>query len=267
MIKPSALIMGLVMVATSSGTYYGLDLLPPGLLPPPLGRDVAHEAAATAPAPAIIASAPAAAPAPAAPVETAPTEQDLAEDPAPEPTPAPLPQADAAAAEAEPPAAEPVAAAPAPAPATAEPAPAAAAPEAAPTQTAKAESPTAAPAPATAKPAAEADAIKQWWPDPAKLPANQLKLQYAGQVKGQGAIALLFSSALKLESVQQHVTVRSANGETVAAEWAIGKNPKLAVLGGLAPGRYTVILQPQIADQQGYMLGATLTGPVYVKEP
>ncbi|MGH8480925.1 MAG: hypothetical protein ACRES8_00510, partial [Nevskiaceae bacterium] len=150
------------------------------------------------------------------------------------------------------------------APAPAEPAPPASAPPAPPTETAKAESPT------TTKPARatqEADAIKPWWPDASKLPANQLKLQYAGQVQGQSAIALLFSAPLKLDTVQQHVTVRSASGEAVAGDWTLGKNPKLAVLGGLEPGRYTVILNPQIADQQGFMLGATLTGPVYVKEP
>lgn len=267
MIKPAALLMGAVMVATSTGTYYGLELLPPGLIPPPFGRATTDEPAQVAarpdPAPVVVAgappgTAPQAPVAAVAPVEPEVTEQDLAEEPAPvaAPTPDPAPEkADAAAAEAEP--AAPAAAPPVPTQQQQAQETDARAGEPAKTETASA-------APATAS-AAEADAIKPWWPDPAKVPANQLKLQYAGQVKDQGAIALLFSSPPKVDTLSQHATVKSASGETVAANWTLGKNPKLAVLDGLAPGRYTVILNPQVADEQGYMLGATLTGPVYVK--
>ena len=97
------------------------------------------------------------------------------------------------------------------------------------------------------------------------MPANQLKLQYAGQVQGQTAIALLFTAPLKLETMKEFASIRSANGEVVAGEWTLAKNPRMAVFAGLAPGRYTVILQPQISDQQGFMLGTTLKGPVYVQ--
>ena len=50
MIKPAALLMGVVMASLATGTYYGLDLLPPGLIPPPLGRVPPPEIAATRPA-------------------------------------------------------------------------------------------------------------------------------------------------------------------------------------------------------------------------
>jgi hypothetical protein len=287
MIKPSALAMGVVMASLAAGTYYGLDLLPPGLLPPPIGRAIAQEAETTKAAePVEVAQAAAPAPEPAA-AEEAPTEQDLAEEPAPapaEPAPASEP-ADAAAHEAEPAAepAPPTAAAPPPEPA---PKPAAPASKAAAPAPKPAPEPTTAATPAPAKPAPEktevasaapatkepakappaADVIKPWWPDPSKMPANQLKLQYAGQVKDQHAIALLFTAPLKLDTVQQHAQVKNAKGDTVEGKWTPGKNPALAVLGGLEPGRYTVILQPQISDQKGYMLGVTLKGPVYVKE-
>lgn len=281
MIRPSALAMGVVMASLSAATYYGLDLLPPGLLPPPIGRAVAAETANTTKPVEPVAVAQAATPAPA-PAEEAPTEADLAEEPAPAPPApaAPPEQADAAANEAEPEPATPepapaaAAAAPAPqpqaqeAPKAAEPPAPKPAPKAAPAeQPPKTEVASAAPAtqqPAKAPP--PADVIKPWWPDPSKMPANQLKLQYAGQVKDQNAIALLFTSAVKLETLQQHAQVKDAKGETVVAQWTAGRNPALAVLNGLAPGRYTVILQPQVADQKGYMLGTTLKGPVYVKE-
>lgn len=252
--QPAAAMMGAVMVAVCAGTYYALELLPAGVIPAPIGRAVAAEPdAASAPAvPAIV------------PVHPTPI-ADGAAPPAPETAPQaePAPQADPepATAATAPDPEEPPAQAAAEAPPAAETAPAT---PSEPAQSAKAES---AVAPAPARAAAEADAIKPWWPDPATLPAGQLKLQYAGQVKGQGAIALLFSAPLRLETLQQHVTVKSANGEAVAAQWALGRNPKLAVLDGLAPGRYTVILQPQVTDTQGYMLGTILTGPVYVKAP
>lgn len=292
MIRPSALAMGVVMASLSAGTYYGLDLLPPGLLPPPIGRAVVSETASTTKPAEPVAVAQAATPAPEAaqPADEAPTEADLAEEPAPaQPAPAAPPeQADAAANEAEPaptatpePAPATAAAAPAPqpqaqaqeAPKAAEPpAPKPTTPKPAPAEPAKAapqKTEVASAAPATQEPARAppaADVIKPWWPDPSKLPANQLKLQYAGQVKDQNAIALLFTSAVKLETMQQYAQVKDARGETVAAQWTAGRNPALAVLNGLAPGRYTVILQPQVADQKGYMLGVTLKGPVYVKE-
>ncbi len=240
MIKSGALLMGVVMAVVSTGTYYGLELLPAGLIPAPLGRAVAQEPAAAAapPAPAIVTAA----------------------APAPEPTPAPAEPTPAPAAAAEP---APVAAAPAaPIEAPAAEAKAAEAPAAEPAVPAAAAST----APASTPPAvADADAIKQWWPEPSTMPANQLKLQYAGQVQGQGAIALLFTSALKLETLKEFGVIRSASGDIVPGDWTLANNPKMAVFGGLAPGRYTVILQPQISDQQGFMLGATLKGPVYIR--
>jgi len=241
MIKPGALLMGVVMAAVTSGTYYGLELMPP-----PIGRASAHEAPAPAAAPA-----PAVAPAPAAEPATQPAPLADAPDSAPDTAAAPAPAPKAAAAPA--PAPEPAAAAPVQDPAPAAPAEVPA--------VAKAESP----APA-AKPAPEADVLKPWWPDPSTMPANQLKLQYAGQVQGQPAIALLFTAPLKIETLSGNVSVLASDGAAVAGDWAVGKNPKLAVLSGLSPGRYTVILQPQVADQQGFMLGATLKGPVYIKE-
>jgi hypothetical protein len=230
MIKPGALLMGVVMAVVSAGTYYGLELLPAGLIPAPLGRAVALEPAAAPaqPAPAVVTAA-AVAPEPApAPAEPAPAPAAAAE-------PFEAPAAEAKAAEA--PAAVP----------------------AAPMETAST-----APA-STPAAAADADAIKQWWPEPSTMPANQLKLQYAGQLQGQGAIALLFTSALKLQTLKEFGVIRSASGDIVPGDWTLANNPKMAVFGGLAPGRYTVILQPQVSDQQGFMLGTTLKGPVYIK--
>src|SRR5689334_16619461 len=221
MIKPGAALMAATMAGITAGTYFGLDLLPAGTIPPPIGRNVVQEAPAQPvqePLPIAAAAAPAPAPAPAA-AEAAPTEQDLAEEPAPPPaTPAaeaaPAPATAAAPAEPkEEPKAEP---APPPPPkpvARPKPAPAPAAEPAAPTETAKAESPSPPPASPSARAAPEADVLKPWWPDPSKMPANQLKLKYAGQVQGQEALALLFSAPLKIETLQANAKIRTASGE------------------------------------------------------
>ena len=295
MIKPSALILAAAMAAVSTGTYFGLDLLPEGALPEPIGRvpKVAPPDPGVKPQQQEVASAAAAAPAqPApepAPAEQPVTEQDLAEEPPPE-TPAPQPEPTAQAQAAPQPEPEP-AAEPAPEPAKPaakaytpppalvdEPAPAktkpAAAPkkqvtivreDSAPTQTASAAS---AEAPKASKPKPpDADVIKPWWPDSSKVPANQLKLQYAGQVQGEQAIALLFSAPLNIESVKQHAQIKTQTGQDVQGGWELGKNPRLAVFRGVQSGRYTVILAPQIADSKGFMLGQKLQGPVYIQPP
>lgn len=284
MIRPAALVMGMVAVGVAAGTYYGLDYVPPGLLPqairpaaladqpqPGGGETLAeatgiragtHEALAKAPA-----------------EEPAVTEQDLAEEPPPEETlaasetqvPAPAtaatePPPEPAAAQAQAPTEpEAVEEKPAPAPQPV-PKPAPAKPKA----PAKAQAPAAEPhsAPASVKPKPpEADVIKPWWPNPDSMPANQLKLQYAGQVQGEQAIALLFSAPLNLETLKQHASVLTATGQTAEGSWELGKNTRLAVFRGVKPGRYTVVLQPPVADTKGFMLGTKLQGPVYVKAP
>lgn len=290
MIKPSALILAAAMAAVSTGTYFGLDLLPEGALPEPIGRapKAAPPDPGVQPPQQEVASAAAAAqPAPEpAPAEQHVTEQDLAEEPppvepAPQAQPEPAAQAQAApepepepAAQPEPtrPAAKPYTPPPAlvdePAPAKTKPA---AAPrkqvtivreESEPTQTASAE------APKASKPMPpDADVIKPWWPDSSTLPANQLKLQYAGQVQGEQAIALLFSAPLNIETVKQHAQIKTQTGQDVEGGWELGKNPRLAVFRGVQSGRYTVILEPQIADAKGFMLGQKLQGPVYIQPP
>jgi hypothetical protein len=52
-----------------------------------------------------------------------------------------------------------------------------------------------------------------------------------------------------------------------AGEWEVGKTPRLAVFKSVDPGRYTVILRPQLADAEGRTLGSLLRGPVDIKGP
>ena len=97
------------------------------------------------------------------------------------------------------------------------------------------------------------------------MPANQLKMMYAGQVKGEKAMALLFSSALDPKTLNKGIQVVGESGQPVTGGWEVGNNPRMAMMKGLTPGRYTVILKPTVADSQGFMLGTQLEGPVYIQ--
>jgi len=298
MIKPQALVLGVVMAAISAGTFYGLTFLPADKMPSWLQRQHADElkAAANAPAPGQQprvetpvatakpaesgaentpgpgASAPPASPPPAAepakPAEVAKAEETKpAEQPQQQPQEQPKEQPKAA--EPPPPPAEKTEAAPEPAPAPKPKPKKKAAKKAPPESTPPSGAASAKEEPGPAEPAREAppnaEAMKQWWPDPSKMPANQLKLMYAGQVKGEKAMALLFSSALDPTTLNKSIQVVDESGKPVNGSWAVGNNPRLAVMKGLSNGRYTVILKPTVADSQGFMLGTSLEGPVYIQ--
>src|SRR5690349_24711719 len=82
MIKPTGLSLGILMAATTAGTYFGLEALPRGLIPPPIGRVAAVEPApVSAPAQPVVVAA-AADPAPAAAAEPAPATETASEPPA-----------------------------------------------------------------------------------------------------------------------------------------------------------------------------------------
>ena len=106
----------------------------------------------------------------------------------------------------------------------------------------------------------KADALKPWWPGS----SGGFGLVYAGQPKGEQAIALLFSGTPSTDALNQSVKVYDAKGQAVSGSWEAASNPRLAVLRGLAPGRYTVVLDGALADSQGQALGKPLHGPVYV---
>lgn len=172
---------------------------------------------------------------------------------------------------------EPVAQTPTPAPA-AEPAvvetpapaeaPVAAAPEPAPVEEVAMAEPAPAPAPVKRQPRKAPpapDSIAPWWPDPAQMPRSQLKLVYAGQTQSLRAVALLFSEKLDPDSLPKNVEVRDANGNLVNGQWKLGKNERLAYFDVPATGRYTVVLQPTLADVTQHMLGTPLQGPVYIQ--
>jgi hypothetical protein len=106
-----------------------------------------------------------------------------------------------------------------------------------------------------------ADALRAWWTAPA---AGDFGLIYAGQPKGESAIALLFSGTPNDATLSESVKVYDDKGTLVSGTWEPAANPRLALLRGLAPGRYTVVLDKSLADANGKSVDKAQHGPVYV---
>lgn len=227
----------------------------------PAGKPPAGEADAL---PAVASSEPVA----SEPVATA------AEVPAATQTPNTTPvQQQVAAAPESSPAAEAAEAAPAPVAPAAEPAaPATETPSAsespAASETVAAASEAAAPAPAKprkpkAATAPRADALAQWWPSAPT--SGRLNLLYAGQAAQSPAIALLFDSVFAdATAAGSAIRVVDDQGRTVGGSWELASNRRLLLLKA-KPGRYTLVVGADLANQRGQTLGTELHGPVYVR--
>lgn len=198
--------------------------------------------------------------APAAPDTDAPNATPVQQQIAAVPEPGPAAQAPAPAESTS---------APAPAEPRAEPATPAAETSAAAESTASAE-PAAAPSEPAAKPskpksttAPRADALAQWWPS-APTP-GRLNLLYAGQAAQSPAIALLFDSVFAdTAAAGSAIRVVDGQGKTVSGSWELASNRRLLMLKA-KPGRYTIVIGADLANQRGQTLGTELHGPVYVR--
>ena len=180
------------------------------------------------------------------------------------------------------PAAAPAASEPAPAAAAAEPAPAApAAAETAASETAPAAAP---PAPKKSKHAASAvaststapatagsrhagqeslDAISVWWPAVGQQKDSQLNLLYAGEAAFDKAAVLLFSDNIG-DAAASHIQILDDHGKPAAGHWRVSPQNSRMLIFKTRPGRYTLVLAPDLAGQSGKTLGTGLHGPVYV---
>ena len=136
-----------------------------------------------------------------------------------------------------------------------------------PTETAAAEPAKPRPAPSgggriPGSPEAGADALKAWWP---ATSSGEFGLVYAGQPKGEEAIALLFSNAPNASALGSAVKVYDAQGNVVSGSWEpAAANPRLVVFRSVKPGRYTVVVEPSLADSSGKAIAQPSHGPVYV---
>ena len=108
---------------------------------------------------------------------------------------------------------------------------------------------------------AGADALRAWWP---ATSSGDFGLVYAGQPKDEAAIALLFSNTPNAGALGEGVKVYDSKGKLVSGSWEVAANPRLVVLRGVKPGRYTVVVTPALADSSGKTISQPVHGPVYI---
>lgn len=111
---------------------------------------------------------------------------------------------------------------------------------------------------------AAVDVISSWWPAADKQSADALNLVYAGEAASEKSVVLLFGSELDAAGAGSHIQLLDAKGAPASGPWVAGGNPRILVHKDVKPGRYTVILMPDLADSAGKTLGHELHGPVYV---
>ena len=105
------------------------------------------------------------------------------------------------------------------------------------------------------------DALRAWWTTPA---SGDFGLLYAGQPQNESAIALLFNEQPADSALNQSVKVYDYKGNLVSGSWEPAANPRMAVLRGLKPGRYTVVVGPALSNAGGKAVSKGQHGPVYV---
>ncbi|WP_295686385.1 hypothetical protein [uncultured Nevskia sp.] len=168
--------------------------------------------------------------------------------------------------------AEPVASEPAPAPA---PAPKAAKPKPAPKPEMVAAAPSSDAPKAASKPAAKrpvarpktgngSDVISSWWSKTGTQASSNLSLVYAGEASSEKAVVLMFNNPVDPTAASNHIKLVDSRGKAPTGSWSAGNNPRVLAFKGVTPGRYTVILRPELPDSSGKTLGDELVGPVYV---
>jgi len=107
------------------------------------------------------------------------------------------------------------------------------------------------------------DAISNWWP--ATQSDSQLNLIYAGEAASVKAAALLFSDNIgNAAAAGSHIQILDSNGKAASGHWESSPQNARLLIFKTKPGRYTVILAPELAGLSGKTLGTGLHGPVYV---
>ncbi|MGQ0621038.1 MAG: hypothetical protein ACT4QA_14150 [Panacagrimonas sp.] len=101
-----------------------------------------------------------------------------------------------------------------------------------------------------------------WWLAP--RPGN-LDLVYAGHLADSPAIVLRFDGVFAdADAAARHITVTRSDGSRPQGKWALGPNGQTLIL-RVPPGSYKVVVGPELADADGSVLGARMSGPIQVR--
>jgi len=107
-----------------------------------------------------------------------------------------------------------------------------------------------------------ADVLRSWW----TTAGGAFSVKFVGQVAGQTSLGILFSQEISdASALARSVRLIDEDGKTLSGEWRPGKNARLAIHPDLRPGRYTVVIGPEVASATGQQLQAALRGPIYIR--
>jgi hypothetical protein len=122
-------------------------------------------------------------------------------------------------------------------------------------------------APVARKPLPQAaDALDAWWQKSnANANANGFGVQFVGQAANQPSLVIRFSQLADPNVAAQHIKLKAVDGTEVATNWQKGANDYVLVNANLAPGRYTVSIDPGLSSSTGSTLGMPLNGPIYIQ--
>ncbi|WP_428311421.1 hypothetical protein [Hydrocarboniphaga sp.] len=107
------------------------------------------------------------------------------------------------------------------------------------------------------------EALRPWWGQAAG--DDRFGVQYVGQAADQPTLVIRFSRQVTNPMAAQNIKLIGANGQPVAANWAQGQSPNVLYAPNLQAGRYTVVIDPQLASTDGQALGTQLHGPTYIR--
>jgi hypothetical protein len=101
-----------------------------------------------------------------------------------------------------------------------------------------------------------------WWP---ASKTEGLNVLFVGEAAFGSAITVLTDGRFaNADSANAHIHVRGPNAARVERRWQVATNPRMLLL-PVAPGIYTVSIEPQFADASGRQLGSAPSGSVQVR--
>lgn len=118
-------------------------------------------------------------------------------------------------------------------------------------------------APVVRKPQA-VDALDAWW-QKNNASTSGFGVQFVGQAADQPSLVIRLSELADPNVAVRHIKVKAADGTEVATHWQKGANDYVLVNPNLAPGRYTVSIDPGLTSSTGSTLGTPLSGPIYIQ--
>lgn len=102
-----------------------------------------------------------------------------------------------------------------------------------------------------------------WWASTAGN--DRFGVKYVAQPAGQPALLIHFTRDVSGDAATQGIKLIDSNGKPVEAAWQQGSDPRTVIASNLKPGRYTVVLESQLASAAGEPLGQELRGKTRIR--